>query len=247
MKQYKGAYGAIEDENLKNIRNKHISASLKGKQKTLQHTENIRKAWIKNGNRSKMSIRMYENNPMKNAVVVQKMKKTSILHGVYKKSGERMEKMWQDPQYRNIFIAEKIKNNPMKRKDVMIKNIIAHNREKSGIELIFESLLDNEVKLKLEYTGNNKLWINYKNPDYLIKNTNKVIEITSSYRGRTFETYDKNRIEHFKNAGYECLCVWIDYIPKKIFENVKEQINNKIKEFMQTGGSQSWRYQHNEV
>ena len=59
MKQYKGAYGAIEDENLKNIRNKHISASLKGKQKTLQHTENIRKAWIKNGNRSKMSIRMW--------------------------------------------------------------------------------------------------------------------------------------------------------------------------------------------
>jgi vacuolar-type H+-ATPase subunit E/Vma4 len=247
MEQYKNKYGAIEDENLKCIRNKSISASLKGKHKTPQHVANMRKSWIENGNRSKLSIRMRENNPMKDNKAVQKMRKTSILRGVFKRSGERMEKMWKEPQYRNMFVTEKIKNNPMKRKDVMIKNIMAHNREKSGIELIFESLIDSETKPKLEYTGNNKLWINYKNPDYLIKNTDNVIEITSSYRGRTFETYDKNRIEHFKNAGYNCLCIWIDYIPKRLFEDVKKQINIKIKEFIQTGISQSWRYQHNEV
>ena len=106
--------------------------------------------------------------------------------------------------------AKKGDKNPMKDPKVLEKNIKAHKWVKGKGEEIFETFIQfHDIPIK--YVGDGKLLINNKMPDFIIEDTNKLIELydsTFEYDGKfRDEAWKQSRIEFFKNEGYECICI----------------------------------------
>lgn len=241
QEEYIKKFGNIRDEKTQKEISKKISNSLKGKNKSVEHIENLKRSFT-NERKKNISKYMKENNPMYNKDTVMGVVRKNRDSGLYERHSENMLMKWKDGNFRNGVVERMKENNPMYNEDTVIKNAKSHNRKKSGIEILFEEMLDDENKKDIEYTGNNKIWINGKNPDYIIKNTNKLIEITSDAYYRTVETYDKKRIDIFEEKNYNCLCVWIMHIKKCDKEQFKEQLNRKIKEYKNGEYSGTWNF-----
>jgi len=164
--------------------------------------------------RRNASQRMKNNNPMKKLGVVEKVKRTKrekFEAGLYDFS--------RTPEQRKRYSEAKIGDkNPMKRPEVYIKNAKAHNRKKSGIELMFDEVIK-KYKLPLEYVGNNKFWIGAKNPDYINKERKLVVEVTSDAYKRLETNYEVDRITHFKKYGYNTITVRYTSCLKKYIQN----------------------------
>ncbi len=235
QKEYLEKYGKIHDEELSKEVAKLISKSLKGKKPSDEALQKQKDFWnSEKGTEIKIiqSERMKKNNPMFD------MNTREIVSKKQRENGENLGKTiheFYQTEYglelRKNQSERMKKNNPMFDMNIVIKSTNGHNRKKSGIEKKFETLLDKNILI--EYVGNNKLWIEGKNPDYKIIGKNKVIEITSSCYNRTVENYDKKRIEHFEKNGYRCLCIWIEYIPKYKTSINKDFLNKKIFDFIE--------------
>ena len=101
-----------------------------------------------------------------------------------------------------------------------------------------ESLLIKEFP-ELIYVGDGKTWIQFrdttrKNPDFIMKDSNKVVEIFGDYwhskikTGLDKEIHQKDIINRYQQVGYSCLIIWENEI-KNDFENVKIKISNFIR------------------
>lgn len=96
-----------------------------------------------------------------------------------------------------------------------------------------ESLIDNILSTKFSgyvYTGDYKVWIGGKNPDFLNEGKKKIIEFFGDYwhdevfTGEENQLHENKRIEHFKKYGYDTLILRqkdldnIDFCIQKILE-----------------------------
>ena len=65
--------------------------------------------------------------------------------------------------------------------------------------------------LPFKYTGNGEVWLGNRNPDFINANGKKqVIELLGIYWHPLFDGAD--RIEHYKQYGFNCLAIWGDEI-----------------------------------
>lgn len=111
-----------------------------------------------------------------------------------KKSIESKER-WKDPEYIKK-IQQSLHNSP-------------NGPERKLIELF------NKLNLDYEFVGDWTLNIDGKNPDFINKKTNKLIEHFGVYYHDTIinisrEEHEQQRIEHFAKEGYKCLIIWED-------------------------------------
>lgn len=133
--------------------------------------------------------------------------------------------------------SEKMKGdkNPMKDPKILEKNIKAHNFGKSKQEEYFHQICS-ENDIILNFVGNNKLIINNKVPDFIIPDTNKIIELFDStflygdsYRD---ENWVSDRKQFFEKEGYECLIIDMNTYRKK---KHKEELLTIIRKFYHNG------------
>lgn len=180
-------------------------------------TSNTRKLRIASGGiklkllsveaRKKISNHMKANNPMKNSDVAKKVSQT--LKNKYM-SGKLKPYIRTDKILNEMSLRMVGDKNPMKDPKVLEKNIKAHKWVKGKSEEIFETFMQfHDIPIK--YVGDGKLLINNKMPDFIIEDTNKLIELydsTFEYDGKfRDEAWKQSRIEFFKNEGYECICI----------------------------------------
>lgn len=137
-----------------------------------------------------------------------------------KKRIKSLEK-WKDPKYVESLLASlSTENGPNKPEQIIIKILE---------EIFYE-------KNNYKYTGNGTFWINRKNPDFVNKEEKKIIEHFGDYfhdreyRIKKFKDYStneehsQNRINLFKEYGFDCLIIW--EFELKDIERVKEKIKN---------------------
>ena len=75
-----------------------------------------------------------------------------------------------------------------------------------------------------KFVGDGKIWIGYKNPDFInVNGQKKIIELFGDYwhsvgrTGRTKQQEENQRINHFAKYGFKVLIVWereLKNIPK---------------------------------
>jgi len=96
-------------------------------------------------------------------------------------------------------------------------------KKPTGIERKLISLI-NDYNLPFRYVGNGEVWLGNRNPDFINTNGAKqVIELLGTYWHPLFD--GANRIEHYKQYGFDCLAIWEDELGDKA------NIIKKIKRF----------------
>lgn len=177
------------------------------------------------------SERMKIENPMKNQEVVEKVIKTNKLRGHYEKHSQRLKV--KNPSKTKEFREYMQKNNPMKRKEIAMKNWISHQKRPTSIEKRITEL-SQIYSLPISYVGNGKFWVDGKNPDFVvdpIDETKKVIEVFDpTYLNRGREWMEERR-EHFKVNGYKCLILPINYKTQgnRLLVELRRFISNGLK------------------
>ena len=116
--------------------------------------------------------------------------------------------------------------------EVWIKNWLGSVSVKPNKpEKLVNSILDNIFPNQYEYVGDFKLFIGGKNPDFIHRNKNKVIEFFGDYWhskeviGKSSQEHISERIGHFKLYGYDTLIIW-----ETDLKNI-EDLKNKIIDF----------------
>jgi intein/homing endonuclease len=81
-----------------------------------------------------------------------------------------------------------------------------HHVKPSGLEVRYMSMLDEWFPELWEYVGNFELMIDGKNPDFRLKDSNKIIELNGTYwhQGEN----DEEVMSFYKNNGWDCLVIW---------------------------------------
>jgi G:T-mismatch repair DNA endonuclease (very short patch repair protein) len=88
-------------------------------------------------------------------------------------------------------------------------------------------------KNNFKFVGNFTKWIGGRNPDFLDKNNNKIIELFGDYwhskelTGLSKLEHENERKKHFKKYGYDTLIIWEHELKNK------NKIINKINEFLE--------------
>jgi very-short-patch-repair endonuclease len=130
----------------------------------------------------------------------------------YENKGERLKisrtlkKLWKNPEY-----AKKQSEN-IQRKPTMPE-----------IQVLQIIKLNN---LPFNYTGNNKVWINGHNPDFLSKNPKHIIEVNGE-RWHQDKNRERRKKYAYSSLGYKMLTIWVRKI-KKNPQRVTERIVNFI-------------------
>jgi len=98
-------------------------------------------------------------------------------------------------------------------------------------------LLCSKYRLPFIYTGDGRILVGYKNPDFINKEDKIIIEVFLDYfKIRDYgsvENYIKKRGEHFKKYGYKTIFICESEIANK---NWKQICLNKINGFVETWG-----------
>ncbi len=84
---------------------------------------------------------------------------------------------------------------------------------KNSVETKYEEYFDN-LNLPIKFVGDGTFWrfnddkTKSMNPDFVFKDENKVVEVTTSKLPfRDFDKYSKERVEDFKGIGYDCFII----------------------------------------
>lgn len=134
-----------------------------------------------------------------------------------RKLSESKKKQWQDLEW----------------KEAVLKKVFVSNGKKPNrIEIYLDQNIQLHVPKEYIYSGAGEIWIAGKCPDWFnVNGKKKVIEYFSNYfhskklTSRSKEQEEKQRIDHFKKYGFDCLIIW---------ESELKDINfviHKIKEF----------------
>jgi len=80
-------------------------------------------------------------------------------------------------------------------------------KKPNKIEKLLMRLLESHLPSQFEFVGNGIFWVGSMNPDFKHKNgERKVIEVYGDYWHRGEDP--KDRIDLFKECGYDCLVIW---------------------------------------
>ena len=100
------------------------------------------------------------------------------------------------------------------------------NRPPIGKPNKIEQALINLVKknnLPCKFVGNGEVWLGSRNPDFISTNGKKqVIELFGTYWHPVFDMAD--RVEHYKQYGFDVLIIWEDELrkPDKVIKKIKK-------------------------
>jgi len=93
----------------------------------------------------------------------------------------------------------------------------------NGAEATLIKVLEKN-NLPFKYTGGGDVWLGNRNPDFINTNGKKqAIELFGAYWHPVFDV--ANRIEHYKQYGFDCLIIWEDELA-----NVPK-LTHKVKRF----------------
>jgi len=97
----------------------------------------------------------------------------------------------------------------------------------NGVEAVLIELLKKN-NLPFKYTGGGDVWLGNRNPDFINTNGKKqVIELLGTYWHPLFDGAD--RIEHYKQYGFDCLAVWEDELVdlSRLTKKIKRFANDR--------------------
>ena len=162
-------------------------------------------------------LRNKTNNPMWNLKTIEKAvakrnykeiayktTQTKIKNGTFLEYSKRMKENnpMKDPE-----INKKVNQNP----EVIRKRIKSLIKKPNKKEKILMDLIK-KYKFPYVYVGDGEKIIGVKNPDFIMLNGKKIIELFGDYwhtkKVRCFEETEKGRIEYFKKYGYKTLVIW---------------------------------------
>jgi len=191
--------------------------------------------------RNKMKITMIKKweNPEYRIMMEEARRRDSKLYS------DAMKRNWQNPEYRkkqemssrgesSRRVNKKWWNEATQEEIIeRFKRIFANQDIRpTKIEIFVDGLVQTACP-EFRYVGNRKVWIGKKNPDWIHRNRNLVIEYFSDYyhgekrTGRTKEQEEDLRKSHFKKYGYDCLIIWESEL--KNLENIIEKIKKFVK------------------
>lgn len=133
---------------------------------------------------------------------------------------------------KNQDVIEKIRSKAIDRfKDKMWveKFREACSLKPNNLELEMEKLLF-KLNTKFEYVGDFSFWVNGKNPDFINKESNKIIELfgdywhSSKFTGVSKTEHVKIITDHYIKNGYDILIIWESELLQNI-ESVIEKVN----------------------
>lgn len=87
-----------------------------------------------------------------------------------------------------------------------------------------EELIDTSTDDSVVYVGHGQFWVRFsnrsKNPDFVIKNKDKVIELFGDFWHKDDDP--STLIEEYNNAGYDCLVLWEKEIREGLLSSVRK-------------------------
>ncbi len=212
------------------LRNKYIHGhhrrgkpgSMKGK----HHTENTKKTISKKASISMKKL--WQDPEFRRKKCEAKIGNQNALGFQYSKKAKRKKsviakKQWQNPEYR----------------EKQLKAILTGNRDKpTKPERRLRNGLNKMFPNEYKFVGDGKIWIGYKNPDFInVNGQKKIIEMFGNfwhgekYRLLTFndnssnKKHEQQRIKHFARYGFKALIVWENEL-----KNIK-QLKKKLIKF----------------
>lgn len=144
---------------------------------------------------------------------------------------DAVQKQWKDPNNReeqSKRIKRAHEENPQQAKnhsaflkdlwkdpDFQKKQAAAKNNAPNKKEVIVLELLEMLFPYEYKYVGDYQVFFGGKNPDFInVNGQKKLIEMFGDYwhsekvTGETKEEHEQNRINHFKQFGFDTLIVW---------------------------------------
>lgn len=146
---------------------------------------------------------------------------------------EKKKKQWKDPN--SLYNSKKFRRKKSEegkrnwKNDKYVQKIqkSLHNAPNKA-ELFLINLLK-QLNLEYKYVGDWSLNLNGKNPDFINKKNNKIIEYFGCYYHdiiveESREEHEQERINFFKELGYETLVIWEDELNN--INSLKEKLLN---------------------
>jgi len=137
---------------------------------------------------------------------------------------EQIQEMIQSPEFK--IIREKISKKAKVRWNDPIRGLewaLSQRRKPTKPELILSEFLQNNGYGDYKYTGDGKVLVGRKNPDFISQDRQMIIELFGSYWHSENEI--ELRKEYFANLGFKTLIIW-DYE----LDN-EDTLLTKLKEF----------------
>ena len=141
------------------------------------------------------------------------------------------------PKGRKILSDRMIRNNPSYNSETVRKSASNRVHTKTRIEKIVEQVANNNG-LPIEYIGDASMWIGsketgYKNPDFIIKDDKKVIEVydtTFKYvSGFREDKWKKERSDFFNKFGYKTYFIGLSgWVNKQERTKLKNELNKIV-------------------
>lgn len=171
--------------------------------------------------------------------------------GHYRKGGRWKGKGNFPPSVRLLNAERMCNNNPMHNKETLKKSFQGRKQyfQSKGMSKTEKQILNffKENKLPIVFTGHYDYWVKNRNPDFLVLNTNKVIEITekSTYNQgvlklRDIDSYGIPTVNHYKENQHQCLVIF----KKDYKHSLHIDLFKIIKNFIKGKWSGVWNYDH---
>jgi len=167
-----------------------------GKHLSKEHKRKISLA-NKGISKPKTKLRNLINNPMKNTKIA-------------KKHGDFMRMIWKNKDYREKTIKAHLKG--------LFKR--PTSLERKFLDLI------KKYNLPYKYVGDGSFLIDYKNPDFINVNGEKIcIEVANRFHHQG--NWKQKRIEHFIKYGWKCIVIFEDELEneQEILDKIKGDLN----------------------
>jgi hypothetical protein len=108
-----------------------------------------------------------------------------------------------------------------KNEEIAKKRFCGMHRRPNGAEIFVDKQIQIVRPKDFVYSGDGKIWIEGRNPDWFnINGKKQVIE----FFGRQYHKSEdeKDRLDHYKRYGYDCLVIWAEEL--KDLEKLKNKI-----------------------
>lgn len=160
----------------------NVAEANRGKKRTLEQKENISNGHLNSdyvvSDETREKLSKISNERWKNLEYIEKV-------------SEGMKAVWSDPEYKNRVVQA-----------IMMGNEIRPTKPETALN----SILQKSFPSMWMYTGDGSKIIGGKNPDFVSDRYNLIIEMYGEYWHRGQDPQE--RIDHFKEYGYDCLVIW---------------------------------------
>ena len=135
----------------------------------------------------------------------------------------------------NRKVGDALRGNPKSQEHIR-KLFLASGKKPNKTEIFTDTLVKIACPEEFIYSGNGKIWIEGKNPDWFNVNGKKqVIEMLGTYwhgekkTGRTNGQEERRLKSHYAKYGYDCLIIWQSEL------KYQEEVIEKIRKFNSGG------------